>query len=144
MPKKRTDLTFDPTPEQPLGMPVPINSAVEALALVIVWSRTEKRRVGECVPVPPKDALIGRGGVRPDDPADRLGFAATRPGCVIDGGPLAAPTLSRVHVRIAATADGVMFERTGKGPVELDGHRVEHGHAPVSYTHLTLPTNREV
>ncbi len=136
MPKKRTDHAFDPTPEQPLGIPAPISNAVEALAFVIVWSRTEQRRLGECAFIPPKDVLVGRGGVRPDDPTERLAFAAMRPGRVVDGGPLAAPTLSRVHVRVAATADGVVFERTGKGPVEQDGHRAEHGHTPPGSTLL--------
>ena len=30
------------------------------------------------------------------------------------------------------------------GEIELLGNKVAHGSRPVSYTHLTLPTNREV
>ena len=127
MQRHRPDPSFDPTPDQPLGIPVPTSTVVDAYALTIAWSRTEPHRVGECALVPQRAAIIGRGGPRPEDEGERSAFAAMRPGKVEAGGPLAAPTLSRVHVKIAAVQDGIVFERTGKGPVELDGMRADSG-----------------
>jgi len=126
MPRKRPDPSFDPTPDQPLSMPVPTATAADAFALTIAWSRAEPHRVGECVLVPQR-AVVGRGGPQPNEQGERSAFAAMRPGRVDVGGPLAAPTMSRVHVRLAAGPDGIAFERTGKGPVELDGERVDRG-----------------
>jgi len=127
MPRKRPDPSFDPTPDQPIGIPLPTSTAIDAHALVIVWSRAEPQRVGECVLVTQRASVLGRGGPRPEDGGARLTFAAMRPGNFVYGAPLAAPTLSRVHLKVAAGSDGVSFHRTGKGPVELDGKPVEQG-----------------
>lgn len=127
MSRRRPDPSYDPTPDAPLGIPVPTTTAADALALVIAWSRTEPERVGERALIEPRSMVIGRGGPRPEDNGPRVEFAAVRPGRTLTRGPLGAPTLSRLHARLWADHEGVEFVRTGKGHVELDGVRVDDG-----------------
>ncbi len=46
------------------------------LAIVIAWSQDDPRRIGEIAFLPQgeKDCILGRGGARAEDPAERLLF----------------------------------------------------------------------
>ena len=52
--------------------------------------------------------------------------------------------LALMLITTAALAHHGWSEYDASNPLELDGTIKEAGYSPVSYTHLTLPTNREV
>lgn len=128
MMRQRRDPQFDATPDEPLAVPMASRQGPDVLALVIAWSRTEPDRMGECALLTPgRPNIIGRGGPRPEDDGRRADFGRARPGGFEVGPPLAAPNLSRSHLRIEPRADGLWIQRRGKGSVLLDGAPCDEG-----------------
>lgn len=121
MSRQRTDPSFDPTPEGPIGLPGDSRARAETLALVLAWSRTEPHRVGECLLVPDHPVLLGRGGPRSDDPHPRVTLAQVRPGLTSPRASAHGPNLSRRHALISPEGDRLRVERIGKGPIVIDG-----------------------
>lgn len=136
MTRKINDPSFDPTPDHALELPDVMGRSVDALALVIAWTRTEPARLGECAFIPSGSSVLGRGGARPDDHGKRVEFVAMRPSAQAPRPPLAAPNLSRRHLRLSPEHGRLAFEREGKGPVILDGEPVDSGHASPGSTLL--------
>ncbi|MCO5169447.1 MAG: sigma 54-interacting transcriptional regulator [Planctomycetes bacterium] len=87
-------------------------------ALVILWSREEDDRAGECAPLPRpgERAVLGRG-----EGPGRLAFVRQRPGGSEPRPPLAAPSLSREQLVV----DGARVARAGKGALRVNGREVE-------------------
>jgi two-component system nitrogen regulation response regulator GlnG/two-component system response regulator HydG len=127
MTPKPSDQAYDPTPDQPLDVPSTIGTPSESLALLIAWNRTEPKRAGECAYLLPGSMVLGRGAARPDDGATRVAFGMMRPGLASRTAPLAAPSMSRAHVRLEADEDGIDFECVGRSPVALDGNKCDRG-----------------
>jgi DNA-binding NtrC family response regulator len=100
----------DPTVDTTTRDSAELDAAAPAtsLVLVVLWSRSEPDRVGECGAVPLGTATLGRG--------DGIGGARIRfaPAGSRRGAPLAAPTLSRDQLALAHDADGVLIENLGR------------------------------
>lgn len=87
-------------------------------ALVVLWTREEDDRAGECAPLPRpgERAVLGRG----DGPA-RLTLCRQRPGWSEPRPPLASPGVSREQLVLV----GSRVERAGKGALRVNGREVE-------------------
>jgi DNA-binding NtrC family response regulator len=98
----------------------------QALHVVIVWASTPGR-VGEVAAVS-REAVLGRGPARNEDPAPRIRFTRQRPG-ENHVTPLLEPErLSRVQLLLAPDGDrGLRFERLGKCVVSLNGMPLDRG-----------------
>ena len=95
-------------------------------ALVLVWSENEPRRVGEVLLPTEVPAWFGRSVE--GDPEPRLSLIRQRPGANEVADPLENPFLSRRHLRIARTEEGVMVECSGKRPLRVGEAEFERLH----------------
>ena len=93
------------------------------LALAIGWSRAEPQRAGEVTLFPASSGprLIGRGGARDDDPAERVRFARQRPGIWEPTGDLAGSALSRAQLLVTPSAGTLKVQRLGRLSMCVNG-----------------------
>jgi two-component system nitrogen regulation response regulator GlnG/two-component system response regulator HydG len=103
-------------PEQDLGPESSGRFAVEAMALVVVWSHDEPWRLGQSILVPPANPgralTFGRGSA--DDPS-RVSLQEQRPGGSVSTPPLAMGAISRQQLEIRPSGrDAVLVRNLGK------------------------------
>jgi len=91
-----------------------------AYRLVVAWSFDEPARIGESATVA-GHAVLGRGGPQEDDPAPRAVFHARRPDDAQPRAPLAASRISRLQLRLEATAGGLHVRSVGKCTMTRNG-----------------------
>ena len=101
--------------------------APRAPALAIAWSYVEPERAGEVALVAARDEqVLGRGGVRSDDPCPRLLFARQRPGRVEDGRGVRGPAISRDQLRVRRVGgDQLEVRRTGRCRLRVNGQTTD-------------------
>jgi two-component system nitrogen regulation response regulator GlnG/two-component system response regulator HydG len=100
--------------------------ALEALALIVAWSREEPHRIGE-VAIVDCEQILGRGGARPEDDVPRARLAQQRPKCLTLTGPIGSLRISRVQLRLKPIEGGLFVESVGRCPMLLNGERAERG-----------------
>ncbi len=98
-----------------------------AYRVVIAWSFDEPGRVGESA-VASGETVLGRGGPQSDDGAPRLAFHQRRPAAVTPMPALAAARISRVQLRMTATAEGLHVRSVGKCTMSRNGVQQEEAH----------------
>jgi DNA-binding NtrC family response regulator len=89
----------------------PTRSPVPALALAVVWSRTEPARVGELL-LPPEDDVtfvFGR-----SSESDALSLVRQRPGSNVETGPLVSRGISRDQWKVRRERDRLLIENVGR------------------------------
>jgi two-component system, NtrC family, response regulator HydG len=94
-------------------------------ALVIVWSRDQPWRLGECVLIPPgsRELMIGRGAAEAGVAAAI--FGQQRPGGFVPAEPLTSPALSRRQLLVKAIdGERIALENVGKSPLFVNGVQV--------------------
>ena len=92
-------------------------------ALVIAWSLTEPWRIGECALLSGDETrVVGRG-----EGPEHLVFRQQRPGSAARCPPLGGQGISRRHVELRATDEGVTFTRMGRSAVEHCGAVADEG-----------------
>lgn len=100
----------------------------DALVLVVVWSRDEPERTGECV-VPPARGVAMLGRLGPDDAPDHLQLFRLRPGCEEPRGPLRTASISRTQLRIGRTGrNRLMIENVGRAALVVNGEPTAQAH----------------
>jgi transcriptional regulator with AAA-type ATPase domain len=87
-------------------------------ALVLVWSENEPWRVGEVL-LPAAEGPVWFGRATADDPEPRVELLRQRPGRNEPARPLENPFLSRRHLRITRTEEGLFVECLGKRPLRV-------------------------
>jgi transcriptional regulator with AAA-type ATPase domain len=95
-------------------------------ALVLVWSESEPSRIGEVLLPTDVPAWFGRNVEA--DPEPRLNLMRQRPGSDQVAAPLENPFLSRRHLRIARSEEGVLVEGFGKRPLRAGDAEFERLH----------------
>ncbi len=102
-------------PEESSRAPAVGGSEATVLALAIGWCADSPARVGEVALLTSSPRILGRGEASPDDALPRLAFVRDRGGDMATTSALETPQLSRVQLRVHATADGaVRVESVGR------------------------------
>ncbi len=96
---------------------------MQAVSLVLVWSREQPRRLGERVLLGQAPGTLGREANAPD----QLSLLRPRGNHLTPTGPLSSARLSRRQVLLQAVGDHVRFERVGQRRILLDGKELDHG-----------------
>lgn len=103
------------------------SSRGDRLGFVVCWSQSEPDRLGEIIlaPMGERLAVLGRGGPRPDDGAERLRLFRHRANTLSERPPLEASGISRKQLLVKNTGNSLDVERVGKLPVRVNGRVVE-------------------
>ena len=122
------DLNATTHPPTPGTEPGAANRAVEHTALVVLWSRDERGRIGEALLVSPKDPepwIFGRGDARPREGPRRISLVQQRPGALSETGPVECPRISRAQLRLVSSpAGGLLVENLGTCAMLHNGQEV--------------------
>ena len=108
-------------------------SSAPQVALVLVYCSEQPERLGEVLWAPQRGAaMLGRGGVRPDDPLPRLGLHRLRPGQCLPTAPLEFRWLSRHQLSLSRVGEQLLVENVGRCPLLLRGLEVPSGPHPLT------------
>jgi DNA-binding NtrC family response regulator len=133
LPDETTTSTHDP------GTPAGAPAVLEHLALIIAWSSTEPRRIGEVALLPGDGSTwkLGR-GAPPAGVRDRVAFLRQRLGAITPTGPLEGSGISRDQLEIRVRRDALLVKCIGKCPILVNGNPVEKMEALVPGDTLLL------
>jgi MoxR-like ATPase len=121
----RTDAGWLPDDEGATG-PTGGGRTSGEFRLVLAWSLAQPGRVGESLLVPSVgEALLGRGGALPDDPAPRLFLRRLGPFDGSPAEPLHGPGLSRIQLLFRRTRQGLTVTNRGRARLFVEGRLVD-------------------